>query len=190
MGYYPSCSKLIEEIMKKVVIVLIAAFVCFESFAQETLKGRWSTSGKAMGMTITQTLVFDAEQSGSVERILTLTFAMNVLGVKADGEMEMSTMGTFEYKDGQLFCHWDPESLQMVTTKPIVCISNGEPVPEVNEEFEKAMTESMANAKESFLEEQVFDTVKLKKGKLTLGTTDENGKKQRETYSFVNQIIN
>ena len=53
----------------------------------------------------------------------------------------------------------------MVTTKPIVCISNGEPVPEVNEEFEKAMTESMANAKESFLEEQVFDTVKLKKGK-------------------------
>ena len=78
--------------MKKVVIVLIAVLVCFESFAQETLKGRWSTSGKAMGMTITQTLVFDAEQSGSVERILTLTFAMNVLGVKADGEMEMSTM--------------------------------------------------------------------------------------------------
>ena len=59
--------------MKKVVIVLIAVFVCFESFAQETLKGRWLTSGKAMGMTITQTLVFDAEQSGSVERILTLT---------------------------------------------------------------------------------------------------------------------
>ena len=136
--------------MKKVVIVLIAVFVCFESFAQETLKGRWLTSGKAMGMTITQTLVFDAEQSGSVERILTLTFAMNVLGVKADGE----------------------------------------PVPEVNEEFEKAMTESMANAKESFLEEQVFDTVKLKKGKLTLGTTDVKGKKQREMYSFVNQIIN
>ena len=78
----------------------------------------------------------------------------------------------------------------MVTTKPIVCISNGEPVPEVNEEFEKAMTESMANAKESFLEEQVFDTVKLMKGKLTLGTTDEKGKKQRETYSFVNHIIN
>ena len=52
------------------------------------------------------------------------------------------------------------------------------------------MTESMANAKESFLEEQVFDTVKLKKGKLTLGTTAEKGKKQRETYSFVNQIIN
>ena len=102
----------------------------------------------------------------------------------------MSTMGTFEYKDGQLFCYWDPKSFQMVMTKPIVCISNGEPVPEFNEEFEKAMTESMANAKESFLEEQVFDTVKLKKGKLTLGTTDEKGKKQGETYSFVSQIIN
>lgn len=172
--------------MKKVVIVLIAALVCFESFAQETLKGRWTNySGKVMGMTITQALVFDAEQSGSVERIMTMTFAMNMLGVKVDGEMKMSTMGSFEFKDGQLFCHWDPESVRIVTTKPIVCTSNGEPVPDMNEEFEKAMNESVANAKENFLEEQVFESVKLKKGKLTLTNTDEKGKKQSDTYTFV-----
>ena len=53
------------------------------------------------------------------------------------------------------------------------------------EEFEKAMNESVANAKENFLEEQVFESVKLKKGKLTLTNTDEKGKKQSDTYTFV-----
>lgn len=171
--------------MKKVVIVLVAALVCFESFAQETLKGHWTTSDKVMGMTITQALVFDAEQSGSVERIMTMTIAMNMLGVKIDGEMEMTTMGSFELKDGQLLIHWDPESLRLVTTKPIVCTSNGETIPDMNEEFEKSMNESMANAKENFLEEQVFESVKVKKGKLTLTHINEKGKKQSETYNFV-----
>ena len=100
--------------------------------------------------------------------------------------MELSVAGTFEYKEDQLFIKWDTESIQQRTIKPIEYYYKGESVPEMKAEMEKVMAAVLDDLKKIALGKNIYASVTFRKGKLILTERDEKGKKQSETYIFVN----
>lgn len=173
--------------MKKILLIITSALICFIANSQNSLQGNWSNPHTAMGMTINETLSFSADVSGIVEKAVSVNLAASMMGAKISGEMQASMKGTFEYKDARLVIKWDKDSYQYKTVRPIEYSIKGKTDSQTTEELEKAMNAILDDLKNTAAKNDIYDSVTFKKGKLSLSGRDQAGKKHSETYTFLSE---
>jgi len=173
--------------MKRFLISIALITVSIVSFAQNDLKGKWTCKESLMGITGTELLAFDDNNSGKVNSKMTMDFNMGLFGVKVIGAAEGYVSGTFTFDGKTIVINWDQDSFKLDVTKPATAYYRGEVVEssELGDEFKQMFKEMTDDLEKEFRGVEEYTNVQIKGDKLTFKSKGEDGKMENNKYSRV-----
>jgi len=173
--------------MKRLLIIVSLITVSIVSFAQDGLKGKWTLKHSFMGVTGTELMEFNDNNSGKVSTVMTIDFSMGMLGVKVIGAAKASASGTFTFDGKKIVIDWDENTAKLDVTKPVTAYYRGEVVEssELGNEFKQMFNEMTDDMVKEMSEGDEFTDVQIKGDKLILKSKGEDGKLETEKYTRV-----
>ncbi|GEM_PF-5112161 len=173
--------------MKRFFICTLLVVSSIISFAQDGLNGKWTSTMSAMGMTATDVMIFNGEQSGTVIEKGTLFIKMNMFGINTTGTSEAYAEGTFTFDGSKLVIKWNKDKASFKMVKPITVVYKGEVVddPKMKKDFQDMFDDQEKEFLKSLEGDDIYTNVQIKGDKLSWKYIDDEGKTQTEKYTRV-----
>ena len=168
----------------KLTLTTIFSFVSLIASAQAPISGEWSMSMKILGTTYTETLSFDADDSGTVTNTVDLDYRLKMFGNLAHSGIIYTVKGQFEQDGEKLVIKWDSGTYSEVRKEGEFTVDG-----KYDEQLEKETIEDVDSMVKSFRRDlkgdETFTKVKVSGDKLNLTKPNDKGKNETGIYKRV-----
>lgn len=172
--------------MKK-FLTLLLVLISVSVSAQESLLGSWNISMDVMGTDVSHTLTFDNDTEGTVTELIYFGLDIKMLGAHMSGKMTATHKGHFELKNNVLTIKWMPDTVEYTILEKPKGTMKGKTEPELQKQAEKMFDDIRKAIINENPEDDIYDSVTFKRGKLILKSKDKEGKTETETYTRVSE---
>lgn len=172
--------------MKK-IFTLLLVLVSVSVGAQESLLGSWNISVDVLGTDVSSTLTFDNDTEGTVTELIYFGLDIKVLGAHMSGKMTATHKGHFDLKNNVLTIKWLPDTVEYTILEKPKGTMKGKTEPELQKQAEEMFDDIRKAIINENPEDDIYDSVTFKRGKLILKSKDKAGNTEAETYTRVSK---